>query len=351
MNASQTERHRNPIPHTEPITGIPIMTDRQTRRHFVKTASTSAVLAAAGASGIVRGDDPKKPGAEITPQQQVPQAELAPGLSIGRILLGGNLLTHYTHSRDLRYVYTLAARYNTKEKIFETMAIAEAHGVNAVVIHTAAGVVDWLQEYRKGYGGKMKWIICPTAAISDDMVAYRDACKMLRDIGTDSIYLWGVRGDQLAGVDLQGNLSTPRPDLMRKAVEAAKDVGLPAGVGAHRLEAIQCCEQNDIPADYYVKTLHSADYPSVSVNHDNRWSFTPEETIRYMENVKKPWIAFKVMAAGAISPKDGLTYAFQHGADFSLAGMFDYEIAENTVTANEVLALDCVRNRRRPWIA
>ena len=328
------------------------MTDRVTRRHFVKAASASATLAAAGVGATAQGEEiTPLPGGPITAKQQVPQAELVPGLTMGRMLLGGNLLTHYTHSRDLRYVYTLAARYNTKEKIFETMAIAEAHGVNAVVIHTAAGVVDWLQEYRNKHGGKMKWIICPTANITDDMKAYKDACKMLRDVGTDSIYLWGVRGDQLAGVSLGGARSTPRPDLIAKAVEAAKDMGVPAGVCGHRLETIKCCEENDIAADYYVKTLHSADYPSVNIGHDNRWSYTPEETIEFMKGVKKLWIAYKVMAAGAIRPRDAFTHAFQNGADFSLAGMFDYEIAENTATMNEVLALASVRNRPRPWIA
>jgi len=328
------------------------MTDRVTRRHFVKAASTSAALAAAGAGRPAQGDaSAPVDGGKISANQRVPQAELVPGMTIGRMLLGGNLLTHYTHSRDLRYVYTLAARYNTKEKIFETMAIAEAHGVNAVVIHTAAGVCDWLQEYRNKHGGKMKWIICPTANITSDMKAYTDACKMLRDIGTDSIYLWGVRGDQLGGVHLGGGRNTPRPDLIAKAVQAAKDVGLPAGVGAHRLETIKCCEENDIGADYYIKTLHSADYPSVNIGHDNRWSFTPAETIELMKGVKKPWIAFKVMAAGAISPREAFTHAFQNGADFSLAGMFDYEIAENVATMNEVLTLASVAKRPRPWIA
>jgi hypothetical protein len=326
------------------------MTDRVTRRHFVKAASTSATLAATGAGALARADETTQPGS-VSAKQQVPQAELVPGFTMGRMLLGGNLLTHYTHSRDLRYVYTLAARYNTKEKIFETMALAEAHGINAVVIHTAAGVVDWLQEYRNKHGGKMKWIICPTANITDDMKAYTDACKMLRDIGTDSIYLWGVRGDQLAGIDLRGSRSTPRPDLMAKAVEAAKDVGLPAGVGAHRLEVIKCCEENDIPADFYIKTLHSPDYPSVDIGHDNRWSFTPGETIEFMKGVKKPWIAFKVMAAGALTPREGFTHAFENGADFSLAGMFDYEITENVATMNEILTLASVTNRQRPWIA
>jgi hypothetical protein len=127
---------------------------------------------------LAHGNDSKiEQGDWLVAKQRVPQAELVPGMTIGRMLLGGNLLTHYTHSRDLRYVYTLAARYNTKEKIFETMALAEAHGVNTVVIHTAAGVVDWLQEYRNLHGGKMKWIICPTANITEDMKAYTDACK------------------------------------------------------------------------------------------------------------------------------------------------------------------------------
>jgi len=329
------------------------MKDQVTRRSFIKTASSTAVstsaAAAVGTSGLAHGEEAKS--TAVTAKEQVPQAELAPGLKIGRMLLGGNLLTHYTHSRDLRYVYTLAAKYNTKEKIFETMAIAEGHGVNAVVIHTAAGVVDWLKEYREKHGGKMKWIICPTAAITDDMKAYKEACKMLVDAGTDSIYLWGVRGDQLGGMELGGRKNTARPDLIRKAVEAALDTGLPAGVGAHRIETIKCCEENDIPVDYYIKTLHAADYPSVDIGHDNRWSYTPEETIALMKDVKKPWIAFKVMAAGAISPRDGLTHAFANGADFSLAGMFDYEIAENTATVNEVLKLPNVANRPRPWIA
>jgi len=159
-----------------------------------------------------------------------------------------------------------------------------------------------------------------------------------------------VRGDQLGGVDLSGRANTPRPDLIAKAVEAAKDVGLPAGVGAHRVETIKLCEKHKIPADYYVKTLHSANYPSVDINHDNRWSYTPEDTIEFMKGVKKPWIAFKVMAAGALTPREGFTHAFENGADFSLAGMFDYEIAENVATMNEVLSLASVNKRPRRWI-
>jgi len=68
-------------------------------------------------------------------------------LSVSRILLGGNLLTHFTHSRDLKYVYDLCAHYNTDDKIMETMSLAEENGVNTLVIHTKPEAMVTLARY------------------------------------------------------------------------------------------------------------------------------------------------------------------------------------------------------------
>jgi hypothetical protein len=65
-----------------------------------------------------------------------------------------------------------------------------------------------------------------------------------------------------------------------------------------------------------------------------------------MKTVEKPWIAFKVMAAGAIPPKNAFRYAFEKGADHVLAGMFDFEIAEDANIAKTAMA-DV--KRTRPW--
>ena len=66
-----------------------------------------------------------------------------------------------------------------------------------------------------------------------------------------------------------------------------------------------------------------------------------------MAAVEKPWIAFKVMAAGAIPPKDAFDYAFNYGADHVLAGMFDFEIAEDAALARDAFAM--AAQRSRPW--
>ena len=66
-----------------------------------------------------------------------------------------------------------------------------------------------------------------------------------------------------------------------------------------------------------------------------------------MRGVQKPWIAFKVLAAGAIPPQDGFRYAFENGADFILAGMYDFEIAEDVQIVNRILA--SLPQRVRAW--
>jgi len=76
------------------------------------------------------------------------------------------------------------------------------------------------------------------------------------------------------------------------------------------------------------------------------WCKNPQEVINFMKRVKKPWIAFKVMAAGAIPPTDAFQYAFENGADHILAGMFDFEIAEDVLIASTVMTKV---KRTRPW--
>jgi len=273
----------------------------------------------------------------VLSNEQLPKGKVK-GLQISRILLGGNLLTHFTHSRDLRYVYNLTAHYNTEEKIFETMALAEEHGINTLVIHTAAGVVSMLKKYRYKLGGKIQWIICPTAQVDTQTEDYRTQVKQLVDEGVDAIYLWGVSGDRL--------VSEGKVDMIAQAVEIAKEQGVPSGVGAHDLRVIEECERNKIDADFYIKTFHHHNYPTGPKPDEIKgpysevpgyWCKNPQETIDFMKGVEKPWLAFKVMAAGAIPPNDAFRYAFENGADFVLAGMFDFEIAEDVLIANRIL--------------
>ena len=322
------------------------MSPEMNRRGFLKGSLAASAGGALGVAGA-QGAEKKKAASGKPPADgaSLPKGKIA-GLSVSRVLLGGNLLTHYTHSRDLKYVYNLAANYNTEAKILETLALAEANGVDTLSIHTVPKTMAILEKHRKR-GGKIKWIVCPTAGITPDMTDYTKQVRELADMGCDAIYLWGVRSDPLA--------ARGKVDLIAKAVGVAHDHQMPSGVGGHDLNVIKLCEKHKVPADFYIKTFHHHKYPTGPKPDEltkpyseipGYWCKDPAETIEVMAKVTKPWIAFKVMAAGAIPPESAFRYAFDNGADHVLAGMFDFEIAQDVRIAGKVIA---AAKRTRPW--
>ncbi|MBI2435862.1 MAG: hypothetical protein HYV26_23655 [Candidatus Hydrogenedentes bacterium] len=320
------------------------MLEKTDRRTFVKTAL--AAPAAMALSMQVGAEAQATPAAPAAASGALPQGRIG-NLQVSRLLLGGNLLTHFTHSRDLKYVYNLAAHYNTDEKILETMAVAEQNGVNTLVIHTVPQVLNTLRKYRFEMGGKIQRIICPTAPVGNDLSEYAKQVQSLVDDEVEAVYLWGVHADKLA--------AEGRVDVIAKLVDLVKQHGIPSGVGAHDVNVIAACEKNNVNADFYIKTFHHHKYATAPQPHEltspyseipGYWCRDPQEVIDLMDKVEKPWIAFKVMAAGAIPPPSAFAYAFANGADHVLAGMFDYEIAEDAGIVRDVLSeLD----RRRPW--
>lgn len=256
---------------------------------------------------------------------------------VSRVVCGGNLISGFAHSRDLVYVSQLLKNYFTDEKVFETLRLCEQNGVNTAILRLDSHVLRIIGDYWKREGGKIQWI-AQIKPKPDDL--FTDAAKAV-DNGAVGVYVQGGVGDKF--------LKEGRVDLLARFVEHWQAKGVVAGVGSHLLGVPVACEKAGVEPDFYMKTLHHGGYWShgIEKRHDNLWSETPEETIEFMQEVKKPWIAFKVMAAGAISPTDGFKYAFAGGADFICAGMFDFQVTEDIRIANGVLAR--LKKRNRPW--
>ena len=74
------------------------------------------------------------------------------GRKVSRLILGSN--TPGAHSRDLLYVSQLGRAYNTKARMLDMFAQAEAQGINTVL----QGNAGLIREYNRTRGGRLRTI-------------------------------------------------------------------------------------------------------------------------------------------------------------------------------------------------
>lgn len=313
------------------------------RRDFVKSsliASAAMPLALRAAENV----DPASADASPTAREGMPKGLIA-GREFSRLMMGGNLIAGWAHSRDLPYVSTLMRRYNTPAKIRETLALGEANGISVVntwVMDDNSQIFDHWKA-----GGKMAWF----AQVRLDAGGGHSQVQRAIDQGAAGIHL---TGDAAEGLLDRGEF-----EKVGQTVEFIKSQKRIAGVAAHDLRVIVECEKQKLDVDFYQKTLHSHEYftapqpgdtKAVGAN-DNSWCSDPQAVIDVFAKVKKPFIAFKILAAGAVQPRAAFPYALNNGADFILVGMFDWQVDENAKLARRVLGVVMGPNskRTRPW--
>ncbi len=250
-------------------------------------------------------------------------------------ILGGNLIGGWAHARDLIYVDKLVKAYHNEQKIFETFQIAEACGVNAIITNPA--LCGIMTSYWEKTSGKMKFISDCGGGNMLEMV------KRSIDTGAAACYVHGGVADNWAGAG--------KWDKFAEVLDQIRDLGVPAGIGGHRLGTVKGCVEAGLEPDFWMKTLHRTSYWSATETHekDNIWCEDPDDTIVFMETLEQPWIAFKTMAAGAIHPKEAFQFAFENGAEFECAVMYDFQIVDDVNLAVNLLNNDLTR--RRPWRA
>ncbi len=317
------------------------------RRGFVKSSLLASAAIPLGLNAQTTPNPAGGAGAGATPAkaaEPLPMGKIA-GQEFSRLMLGGNLIAGWAHSRDLPYVSTLMRRYNTPAKIRETLELAESNGITAV----NSWVMDDNSQIFAHWkvGGKMKWF----AQIRPDAGSGFSQITRAIDEGATGVHITGDAAESL--------IDQERFDRIAESVQLIRSRKRIAGVAAHDLRVIVACEKQKLDVDFYQKTLHTHDYftaprpdeTGALGKNDNSWCSDPSAVVNFMATVKRPWIAFKILAAGAIPPRAGFPHAFNSGADFILVGMFDWQIVDDAKLARRVVAIssgpDC--KRTRPW--
>lgn len=266
---------------------------------------------------------------------KVPSSKIR-NIELSRVMLGGNLMGGWAHARDLIYVNKLIKSYHTDEKVFETFHLAEQCGFNAVMLNKIN--FDVFMRFKKRNIGNMQ---CITQVDARDEEAV-ELAKLSIDVGASGGYMMNC-----------GRYANPeRIDFLHRMMEVYQSQGMPAGIGGHSIEGIKALVNMGVKPDFVMKTLHTDDYWSArpgEKEHHNRYCNDHDETIQFFcEHPEIPFIAFKILAAGAIRPRVAIPYTFNKGADFICLGMYDFQIVEN---ANIITA--CLNegfpDRNRRW--
>ena len=348
------------------------MAENLNRRNFVK----KTMIATGIVAGLSSFEDKallehQAMAAEMEPTKKkkeepingMPKGKIG-NVEISRVIIGSNLFYGGAHARNLRYVSELMARYFTNEKIMATLQLCEENGIN-----TNIGAAEFVNQYNKERGGRMQCIeqLEPgghdwsddnktDGTISVTKLDIRRTVEAAAEQGCVGAHLQGGRVDRWVKVK--------RLDLIEEFVSCASKNGMLAGIGGHDKRVPIECEKAGIDCDYYFKTIHPESYWGALSekqkkpflvdsfkpgDNDCMWEQWPQDTIEFMKTVKKPWIGYKVLAAGAIHPSEGFKFAFQNGTDFVCAGMFDWQVRDNVQTAIEILAAKEVKSRTRQW--
>lgn len=209
-----------------------------------------------------------------------------------------------------------------------------------------------MEKYR-ARGGKVQWL-ARTYPRGDDMTNI----KLAIDHGAVGAFVQGGIADQI--------VLENRIDDLGKAIGFIRGQGIIAGTAAHSITVPEACVSNGIPVDFFMKTYHHNNYWSATpvdpadpylpkdgkdhnMAHDNIWCVSDKATADFFSNNTTPWIAYKILAAGAIKPEDGLRFAFEGGADFACVGMFDFQIIEDANLTIDILGSELKRERK--WYA
>jgi hypothetical protein len=345
------------------------MSEKQDRRAFLGKSLLGMGAAGLGAAGIgspaafAAASEPAaaRDKAPVKPKTSIAPGSLACGkignVSLSRLFLGGNLIGFCAHGRDLLYVHHLFRHYNTEAKIFETLDLALDCGVNTILTDAPA----WLPVLKYNQQRQRKMQMMVALGIEKEKAKMREAVRRTVDAGATLVYCHGCSSDE--------QTMNNRVDLIGQAVELIKAGGVPAGVGSHSLQTTMAAVKHGIEPDFFVKTYHLDRYWSATPKqnrvdwcwygddayngddhdkfNDNMWCLDADAVVAFMHTVAKPWVAFKVLAAGAIHPNVAFPNAYRNGADFIVAGMFDFQLEQNVKIAID--SLHKTQSRKRPW--
>ena len=237
-------------------------------------------------------------------------------LSVSRLILGGNPFSGFSHQgveRDIEMV-----RYYNVSRIKATLKQAEQLGINTFLGRADRHIIRMLMEYHDE-GGSIQWFAQTCPEMSTIHRSVEDAIAG----GAKACYIHG-------GV-MDYKIANNQFDEITPAIEAVKDAGLPAGVAGHDPRVFEWAEKN-LDVDFYMCSYYNASHrdENAELSNDRPEWFLPEDReimANLIQQLSKPVIHYKILAAGRNDPHDAIKFAagYLRPQDAACVGVYTKE--------------------------
>jgi len=223
---------------------------------------------------------------------------------VSRLIIGGNPFSGHSHispemNKEMRDYYTVA-------RIKEVLRECESLGINTFLGRGDNHIMRMLNEYWLE-GGKIQWI----AQTAPERASTKANIRQIASYGPIAIYHHGGSTDRL--------FREGRLDEVNDCLKFIHDLGFTAGLGTHDPDVVRYAEEKGFEVDFYMLSFYNLSKRGEVYLPEDR-----ERACRVIREVQKPFLAFKIMAAGRNDPVEAFEYAFKNikPTDAVVVGVF-----------------------------
>lgn len=225
------------------------------------------------------------------------------GLPVTRLIIGANPFGGYSYQgaeRDQEM-----RTYYTPKRIAETWDRAWAAGINTMIAnnetpHVFQATADYLARGGSVHrGGPLQWI---AQISSHGYPSFQAAIDRAVEIGCKAAYLHGGLVD---GLYAAGDEQT-----LRAAIHHGQSLGIPMGVAGHATAVHEWVDSLDL-VDFHAVCFFNCG----NLNASRGGKFQLADifpAVECIQRLRKPVIAYKIMATGRIDPLLAFEFAFAH---------------------------------------
>ncbi|MFP4057736.1 MAG: hypothetical protein ACLF0G_12795 [Candidatus Brocadiia bacterium] len=235
------------------------------------------------------------------------------GLSVSRLAVGGNPFSGIGHQdaaldRALRDYYTTA-------RIKDTLFQCEELGIDTAFLRADNHIMRLLHEYWRE-GGRIQWFAQHAPERRDLLHNIRQA----RGAGAAGIYIQGGLADTLQEQGRLGELAEP--------LALIRELGCPCGIAGHQPRTHLDVQAAGLDLDFHMVAFYNITGRRGQIDQaDPDELYRPEDrrrAARLLGQLRRPCVAYKVMAAGRNDPREAIPYAARHlkPTDIACIGFF-----------------------------